>query len=549
MRSRKLVIGAMGIAAAITVAGIWQPAFSQTNKPAEAPVQTVPWTGTWAASPQGSGDTFNQQTLRQIVHTSISGTAARIQLSNAIGDQPVTIRNVHIARRTVGSSVDAGSDRTITFNGSATATIPAGGKAVSDAVAFTVDALSDVAISFFVPQPTGGATSHANYGDQTNYVAAGDVAGDATLSNPQTRDNYFFLANLDVQNAAAEGAVVALGASITDGFHTTSDSNRRWTNDLAVRLNQAGRTIGVLNQGISGNGLFGGGGPAAPDRFERDVLAQPNVKWVVFSDDPINDLAGNENAGQRILDATSKLITRAHEKGLKFLCSTLTPFEGAGGWTPTGESGRAAYNAFVRSAGSGCDGIVDQDSATHDPAHPTRFLPSMEIGDRVHPSEAGLQAIANAVNLSLFVSTGGGTPSGGGTNPHSSGVVSLRAQANGKLVTADSAGAEPLIANRDVIGPWEQFDLIDLGNHRVALRAHANNLFVTAANAGAPLRASSATAGTAETLVLINNKDHSVTLRSAPTGKYVCAERAGATALVANRAAIGSWEKFDLIRG
>ena len=290
MRRRKLMTGAIGLALAATAVGLWQPAFSQTTDaaaPAPAAAAAVAWTGTWAVSPQSSGTTFNQQTLRQIVHTSISGTAARVQLSNAFGNQAVTVTNVHIAQRTSGSSINTGTDRAVTFGGAVTTTIPVGGTAVSDAAAFTVNALSEVAISFYLPQATGPATSH-QLGNQTNYVGAGNQAGSGTLTGAQTFGSYYFLANLDVQNAAAEGAVATLGASITDGVGSPGDANRRWPNDLAIRLNQAGRTIGVLNQGISGNRLLAdGAGQSAANRFSRDVLSQPNIKWVIFSDDPI----------------------------------------------------------------------------------------------------------------------------------------------------------------------------------------------------------------------------------------------------------------------
>ena len=247
------------------------------------------WTGTWAASPQSGGSSFNQQTLRQIVHTSISGTAARVQISNAFGSQPLQVSDVHIAQRSSGSSIVAGTDHIVTFGGQGSVTIAAGAVAVSDSVAFAVNALSDVAISFYLPQASGG-TFHQQ-GTQTNYFASGDVAGNATLSGASTTGSYYFLANLDVQNSASLGAVVTLGASITDGVASSQDSNRRWPNDLAVRLVNSGRTVGVLNQGISGNDLLtDGAGQSALHRFNRDVLSQPGVKWVIFSDDPINDL-------------------------------------------------------------------------------------------------------------------------------------------------------------------------------------------------------------------------------------------------------------------
>ena len=358
------------------------------------------WTGTWAASPVGTSTTFNQQTLREIVHTSIGGAAARLHFSNVFGDQPLVIRDVHVARRTTGSSIDATTDQPATFGGQASVTIAVGAEAVTDRIAFVVPALADVVVSFYLPQATGQATAHA-MANQTNYVVGGDASGSAALTGAQTNGSYFFLTNVDVDDAAAEGALVTLGASITDGVASASDSNKRWPNDLAARLVGAGRAIGVLNQGISGNKLLvDGAGQSAPNRFDRDVLAQPNVRWVIFSDDPINDLsAGDRPTADQLITGLKQLVSRAHAAGVKFLCSTLTPFQGAGGWSADGETSRAAIIAFIKSADSGCDGIVDQDTATHDPTKPTWYLPSYDSGDHLHPNELGLQAIANAVDL------------------------------------------------------------------------------------------------------------------------------------------------------
>jgi hypothetical protein len=127
-------------------------------------------------------------------------------------------------------------------------------------------------------------------------------------------------------------------------------------------------------------------------------------------------------------------------------------------------------------------------------------------------------------------------------------VISLRAHANGRLVTADNAGAAPLIANRTAIGPWEQFDEIDAGGGHIALRAHANNQVVTADNAGAsPLVANRTAVGPWETFTLVNNPDGSISLRAMANNQIVTADNAGASPLIANRAAIGTWEEFDLI--
>jgi lysophospholipase L1-like esterase len=360
----------------------------------ETTVGTGTWTGTWASAPQSCSGTFTGQTLRAIVHTSIGGTAARVRFSNTFASGPLQVRDVHLARRTTGSSIDPATDEALTFNGQSSLTIPAGAYALSDAAAFVVSPLSDIAVSFFIVSQSS-ATCHQS-AFQTNYQANGDVAGDATVAG-STNGSYYFLSNLDVQSPSAEGAVVALGASITDGYRSNGDDNKRWPNDLATRLGMADAAVGVLNQGISGDGVAN-----AVQRFDRDVLSQPNVKWVIFSDNPINDLGNFDPPAQTEIDQIKMMIASAHARGVKFMCSTLTPFQGASYWSAQKETGRAAINAFIRGSGSGCDGMVDQDTATHDPANPTTYLPAFNSGDGLHPNEAGLQAIANAVDLSLF---------------------------------------------------------------------------------------------------------------------------------------------------
>jgi lysophospholipase L1-like esterase len=359
--------------------------------------------GTWAVAMQSGDHAFERQTLRQIVHTSIGGSAVRVRLSNRFGTGPLTVSNVYIAQRSGGGSVAADTSRRLTFGGRESVTIPAGSSAASDAVDFAVPALSDIAVSAFLPAATGPATEHA-VALRDNYVAAGDQSAAATLDGARTTTGYFFLAGVDVQNQAAYGAVVALGASITDGMRSTFGADRRWPDLLAARLGAAGRTVGVLNAGISGNQLLrDGAGKSALVRFDGDVLAQPGVRWVIFSDDPLNDLGGADPpTGARLVDGLKQLITRSHDSGVKFLCSTLTPFGGSGYWTERGEAGREAWNAFVRGAGSGCDGVVDQDAATHDPAAVTRFLGAYGSGDHLHPTDQGMRAIAGAVDLDWF---------------------------------------------------------------------------------------------------------------------------------------------------
>jgi len=127
-------------------------------------------------------------------------------------------------------------------------------------------------------------------------------------------------------------------------------------------------------------------------------------------------------------------------------------------------------------------------------------------------------------------------------------TVSFNARANVHWVTAESAGAAPLVANRSSIGQWEQFDLILVGGTSVALRARANGAFVCADNAGSSsLIANRGAVGPWESFTLIPNSDGSVSLRAAANNRLVTAEAAGTAPLIANRTAAGQWEMFDMI--
>ena len=231
------------------------------------------WTGTWAVSPESGGPSYNNQTLRQIVHTSIGGTSARVQISNVFGTHRWSIADVHVAQRSSGSTITGGTDHAATFGGQTTITIPAGGLAVSDAVSFTVPALSDIAISMYLPQATGASTYHAQ-GNVTNYVAAGDVSGNGT---PERRGDHRQLLLPDQPRRTEPrrpGAVVTLGASITDGVASGTDDNRRWPNDLALRLANAGLPSACSTRASAATGCWSTA-PAERDQPLRPRRARP----------------------------------------------------------------------------------------------------------------------------------------------------------------------------------------------------------------------------------------------------------------------------------
>jgi lysophospholipase L1-like esterase len=344
------------------------------------------------------------KTLRQIVHISIGGHIVRIHISNLFGLEPLKIDHVRIALWNAASSSVIGKDRRILFDRGDRVSILPGSEAVSDPVHFPLSALVNVAISIHLQEASAPETCH-QAGFQANYFADGDVSDSVNLLNAGSTRSFFYLTNVDVQDRKAVGSLVTLGASITDGYSSTPDANRRWPDDLAQRFVNARLRIGVLNQGISGNRLYtAGAGDSAESRFDRDVLAQPGVRWVIFSDDPINDLGSTkpQPTADQLIASLERLIAQAHARHVQFLCSTLTPYEGAGYWNAAGETAREKINQFMRSKESECDAIVDQDTATHDPEHPSRYLPAYDSGDHLHPNNAGLQAIADAVPLSAL---------------------------------------------------------------------------------------------------------------------------------------------------
>ena len=390
---------------AVFAAVVWllPAASAQDGGVASAPASN--WTGTWAIAQMrdNSGKTFTDCTLRQIVRVSVGGESVRLNLSNLFGTQPLRVEDVHPALRRSDSAIVPSSDRQLRFEGSTRLVIPAGASAFSDPVAFDVPALGELAVSMYLPGTTGPVTFHGS-AHQTSYVEAGDASSAPQMANTATTKSIYFLAGLDVKGPSLGGSVVTLGASITEGYTAADDTDHRWPDQLAVRLIGQGISIGVLNLGISGNRLLvDGSGESAENRFERDVLQQPNVRRVIFSDDPINDLGSQPSpSGEALIAGLQHLIAQAHEKKIRFVCSTLTPFEGAKYWTSAEEKERQKVNSFIRGADSGCDGIVDQDAATHDPAHPTQYLPAYDVGDHLHPNDAGHRAIANAIDLKLF---------------------------------------------------------------------------------------------------------------------------------------------------
>ena len=367
------------------------------------------WVGTWSASPQAASRPvgLNGQTIRQVVQASIGGTRVRVRLSNAYGAEPLHIGAVRMGLRSTGASIVTGSDRALTFNGSESTTIPPGALVLSDPAMLRIPDRAELAVSIYVPDSTLATTEHS-LGLQTTYISPeGDFSGADSLPVATTTQSWYFLTGVEVGASMQSKAIVTLGDSITDGLHSTVDANKRWPSRLADRLRgrAGGSKVAVLNAGISGNRLLHDvEGTNALARLDRDVLVQAGARYLIVLEG-INDIGfpGSPPVAE-IIAGHVQIIARAHAMGLKVYGGTLTPFRAflpGIYYSADAEVKRQALNHWIRT-GKAYDAVIDFDRAIRDPSHPDTLRTGYDSGDNLHPNDAGYQAMANAVDLSLF---------------------------------------------------------------------------------------------------------------------------------------------------
>jgi len=424
--------GALVLAGALA-AGVAHAAGPAAARPSTAHPARTTWVGSWGSVPTtvppASTTMFSNQTIRQTVHLSIGGSALQVRFSNEFGTAPLVIGEAHVglaAGSQPSRSVAPSSDRRLSFADHVSATVPAGAPLLSDPVRLAVRPGADLVVSLYLPRPTRATTTHA-FAFQDNVVAAGNVTGSRTVTPTATFGQWWFLSGVSVAAPARDGAVVALGDSITDGANTTPNTNSRWPDVLARRLQATPglRGLGVLNEGISGNRLLhdpnplpGSGadafaaqfGESALRRFDRDVSSQPGARYVIVLLG-VNDLGHPGTIApesERVTPADliagyQQVIDRAHQQGMLVFGGTITPFanDTFGFDTPANRAARLVVNRWIRTSGA-YDGVVDFDAALRDPADPERIRPEFDSGDHLHPNDAGAAALANAVPLRLF---------------------------------------------------------------------------------------------------------------------------------------------------
>ena len=380
---------------------------------ASAPAQAQSWSRSWMAAPLVSRTApekrpdLSDRTLRQVVRISTGGDRIRLRLSNEMSTRPLLLGAVHVALAGANGETLPGTDRVVTFNQAQGATIPARAPLLSDPIAMPVKPLARLAISIHLPQGAPDATVHS-YSAATGWTAPGDQTAATSLTDATTLGPRVIITGVEVENRNPARTIVTLGDSITDGVRATPDSDRRWPDLLAERLQRGGMTLtGVANAGISANRLLSeGDGYNALARFDSDVLAVPGVSHVIILEG-VNDLGAAARDQQpmlppaAIIGAYRQMIARAHDRGVKVILATILPYKGAGYWNAAGEASRVAINDWIRTNRE-ADGYVDLAQAIADPADPARMARAYDVGDALHPNDAGFRVMADAIDLSLF---------------------------------------------------------------------------------------------------------------------------------------------------
>ncbi len=374
-----------------------------------APVPTMDWLTSWGTSiqsmePSNMPPPLGDKTLRQYVWLTFSGDTIRLELSNEKGSAPVEVTKVHIAKAgQMAGSIDTGSDAEFTFGGTADVTIPAGEAVWSDPLDYPVVELDRMAITMHFSSVPAEITGHPG-ARNTSYIGDGDVVSDGAVGG-DTRDRWYFINTIDVMAPADTYTVALLGDSITDGYGIMN-TFERWPDFLTLAIKEDSEVadkLSVLNLGMGANSLLTPTDhmDAGIDRFRRDVLGVPKIKWLIVLMG-VNDIGEQTDLGlaDQVTAAYQQIVEESHAEGILVYGSPITPFKGHSYQGGQALTIRNNINDWVINEGT-FDELIRLDEAVADPGDPEQLLQRFS-NDLLHPNALGYEAMGYAVDTSLF---------------------------------------------------------------------------------------------------------------------------------------------------
>lgn len=380
-----------------------------TNTVSLLPVNN--WVGTWSTSPQLVEDSnmppdpgLSNNTFRQVVRVSIGGNQLRLKFSNEYGTSPVTINSVHLAVSAGESSIKPGTDRVLTFCEKESVTIPAGDIITSDTLDYSLLKLTEMSITIYFGSMSSTLTGHPG-SRTTSYIMPGNEVNSLNMPSAITTEHWYIITGIDVIADASYKAIVALGDSITDGRGSTTNMQNRWTDNLANRLqeNTATSGVAVLNQGVGGNAVLSGGlGPHALARFDRDVLSQSGVRYLIILEG-VNDIgeSNTSKVASDLINAYKEFISKAHANNILVYGATILPFGGSQYDSAVHEKSRQTVNKWIRTSGQ-FDAVIDFDAAVRNVEDQTKLQSIYDSDDHLHPNAKAYKNMANIIDLDLF---------------------------------------------------------------------------------------------------------------------------------------------------
>jgi len=382
---------------------------------AASKTEPLVWTGSWTTAPQSvepnnmpPAPGLANNTFRQIIRVSLGGKTIRLKFTNLFSKSPLTLKSVGIALSNGGSNIYKKTAKVLKFNKKKEVTLAPNTELTSDEINFKLEPGSRLAITICYGEVPSDLSGHPA-SRTTSYLLNGNKSTVADFSKAIPTDHWYTINRVEVLAPKTAGAIAVLGNSIADGRGSGINKQNRWPDVFSDRLlkNPSTSHRAVLNLGIGGNCVLRGGlGQTALKRFDRDILSQNNVKWLIISIG-INDIGGCRSSeaatkvAQDLIDAYIQLIGKAHAQGIKVYGAPILPFGKSFYDADYRQPAWVTVNNWIRTSGQ-FDAVIDFEPVMRNPEIPNSLLPDVHDGDWLHPNQLGYQKMGESIDLKLF---------------------------------------------------------------------------------------------------------------------------------------------------